>query len=287
MLSRSTPWLALIVLSACGQGSDPNDAGTDAGAAVDGGEDGGAPDAGADDAGADDAGPGDAGFGCAIAEPTVVTFTTDDGLMLEGDLYLSGQPDGASAVLLHMIPPSNDRSNYPRAFIDALVQRCITVLNVDRRGAGGSEGVATDAYLGPNGSLDAKGAIEFLLALPSSPDPLRTAVVGASNGTTTLLDFTVFSQVARIVETPAAVVLLSGGTYTENQNTIADTMLSEVPAFFAYPSSERAWNEALQPGAPAVWSFREFSPGAHGTNLFGANPESIAEVASFVDAQVN
>ena len=37
------------------------------------------------------------------------------------------------------------------------------------------------------------GAIEFLVAHASSPDPERTAVVGASNGTTTALDFTVFA----------------------------------------------------------------------------------------------
>lgn len=275
----------LCSLASCDSSGPEGDAGpgidsgpaADAGSALDGGP------------GTADAGPGlaDAGAGrCAATDPEVVQFTTDDGLDLTGDLYLSGETGGASVVLLHMIPPANDRTNYPRSFIDALVTRCVTVLNIDRRGAGDSEGDPMEAYVGPNGALDAKGAIEFLLAHASTPDPMRTAVVGASNGTTTALDFTVFAEMARTVELPAAVVMLSGGSYTENQNLVGGGPLAMVPTLFAYPESERAWNESLMAGAPATWAFREYTPGAHGTGLFGANPASIVDVAVFLEARL-
>ena len=273
-------WCSLFLLAACNGPGVVTDGGTDAGSAADAG----ASDAGPSDAGAPDAGPP---ASCVPGDPEVVRFTTDDGLMLEGDLYLSGRMNGATAVLLHMIPPFNDRTNYPRELIDELVRRCITVLNVDRRGAGGSEGVAADAYMGPNGALDAKGAVEYLLAHSSAPDPLRTSVVGASNGTTTALDFMVFTVAARTLEDPAAIVLLSGGDYTENQNTIADTSLDTIPTQFVYPESERAWNAAIEVDAPSLWQFREYTPGAHGTGVFGTNPEAVGDVADFLEVALS
>lgn len=271
--------LGALYLVACGD-DDSTDAGADATAdstVADTGADVGDPDAGSD-TGADVE-----AIGCPATDPVVVQFTTDDDLMLEGDLYLSGRAGGAAAVLLHMIPPSNDRSNYPRAFIDQLVSRCITVLNVDRRGAGGSEGDPVDAYMGPNGVFDAKGAVEFLVAHESAPDATRVAVVGASNGTTTTLDFTVFAESSRVTELPGAIVLLSGGTYTENQNVITDTTLT-IPTLFVYPVAEAEWNEPFAVDAPEAWQFNEYTPGAHGTGVFSANTESQADVANFLTA---
>ena len=72
--------------------------------------------------------------------------------------------------------------------IDALVERGFTVLNVDRRGAGDSGGVAREAYTGPNGRLDAVAARAFLLDSACGVAPDRIAFVGASNGTTTIVD---------------------------------------------------------------------------------------------------
>lgn len=260
-------WLALscALLSACGDDSDPTvDAGTDA-----------SPDTG-NDVGTDAA----EDAGCVLPESQVVQFTTDDALMLEADYYpvAAGSP---AAVLLHMIPPGNTRANYPVSFREALYCRGITVLNVDRRGAGGSEGDPVDAYEGPNGVLDAKGAFEWLLAQELAPDATRMAVVGASNGTTTLLDFTVFAAEARTVEDPAGVVLLSGGTYTTNQNEVSESVIGP-NALFVYPAAEAAWNETIAASAPATWRFEEVDPGGHGTALFSAAPETEALVADYL-----
>lgn len=266
--------LMLNVLAALGCASDPTpDAGRDATVA--------SSDAGSEDAGSPDAGSADAGSGpCEAVEPTVVTLTTDDGVALEADYYAAGGPDGAAAVLLHMIPPGNTRQNYPRAFIDTLTRGCMTVLNVDRRGAGGSDGVAMEAYTGPNGVLDAKAAVAYLLG--QSVDAGRVAIVGASNGTTTLLDYVALAGTDGAVTPPAAAVLLSGGGYTENQTAVAVSGLDAIPTLFAYPVAEAAWNDTQGAMAHDLWSFREYDPGSHGTRLFDSAPPSVDHVAAFL-----
>ncbi len=263
-------WMVLVCVGALVACGDDSSLETDAGV-----------DASSDPVDASE--PSDIGIadaGCALPAPSVVRFTTEDGLMLEADHYpvAAGSP---AAVLLHMIPPSNTRANYPSSFIEALYCRGITVLNVDRRGAGGSEGEPVDAYEGPDGVLDAKGAVEWLLADALAPDETRIGVVGASNGTTTLLDFTVFAEMARTVEEPRGVVLLSGGSYTTNQNELSETVLGP-NALFVYPAGEAGWNETVAATAPASWRFEEIDPGAHGTMLFSVAPETETLVADYL-----
>src|SRR5438552_1537749 len=53
---------------------------------------------------------------CTAGGPQVVHFTTDDGLVLEADLYPTGITGRPAAILLHEVPPFNTRANYPRAF---------------------------------------------------------------------------------------------------------------------------------------------------------------------------
>src|SRR5262245_51857736 len=108
---------------------------------------------------------------CAPGETANVMLVTEDGLTLQGDFYATGAVGGPGAVLLHMIPPQWNRTSYPRAFIDELVASGISVLNLDRRGAGGSAGVAVDAYLGPNGKLDVEAAVGYLAAHACAIDP--------------------------------------------------------------------------------------------------------------------
>ena len=219
------------------------------------------------------------GGGCADEPPSVVQLTTDDGVDLVGDLHPS-TPTGRGAVLLHMIPPSNDRSNYPPAFIHALTERGFTVLNLDRRGAGDSSGNARDAYTGPNGRLDAKAAWDQLLAAPCGVVPERTVLVGASNGTTSVLDFTADPFLPR----PAAIVFLTGGGYTENQTAIEANRdaLATLPINFVFSTQERAWSAGFLADAPDPWHFDEYDPGGHGTRMFGAAPDSVASVADWL-----
>jgi pimeloyl-ACP methyl ester carboxylesterase len=215
---------------------------------------------------------------CTRSGPELVRFTTDDGVTLAADLYTSGDRGGPAVILLHMIPPSNDRTNYPAAFIEALRSRGLSVLNVDRRGAGDSGGVATEAYQGPNGKLDAKAAAAFLAAHACAFDPNRVGIAGASNGTTTALDYTVIAAPA-----PKALVFLTAGTYTENNNRIRDqrAKLDPIPILFVYSTQERAFSAAQQTGAASAWEFEEYANGDHGTRMFAARSESIERVAEF------
>jgi hypothetical protein len=224
-----------------------------------------------------------AAAGCTAAGPTVVHFPTDDGLQLEADLYTTGQTGGPAAILIHMIPPSNDRTNFPPAFIADLTGNGLSVLNFDRRGAGGSQGNPMDAYLGPNGKLDAKGARDFLAAHPCGFDLHRLVIIAASNGTTTAVDYTVLTASDASLETPRALVFLTGGTYTEAQNTISDqrATFEPIPMLFVFSTEERAWSAGYEPGAPSGWMFKEYNPGAHGVGMFMVQPTSMQFVADF------
>lgn len=208
----------------------------------------------------------------------MVRFTTTDGVSLAADLYPGGP---RAAVLLHMIPPRNNRTNYPPAFIDALSAHGFTVLNVDRRGAGDSEGVAREAYQGPNGRLDAVAARDFLLGAGCGVDGARLAFIGASNGTTTALDYTIGAPAEAL---PAALVFLTGGPYTETQQPIADhrARLDALPLRFVFSTAERDWSAGFIDGAPAGWVFDEYPAGAHGTRMFQAAPLAVDVVADWL-----
>lgn len=267
---------ALALLStACGDDDGPAPM-------ADAGQDGG----GSGDAGAD-AGPAP---GCTAVglDPEVVHFDTDDGVTLEAALFVEGTVGGPGLILLHMVPPTNNRSNYARPVIDTFVARGFTVLNVDRRGAGGSGGEAIDAYTGPNGRLDAKAAFAFLRAHPCGIDATRIALVGASNGTTTVLDYALMTAADDALEAPAALVFLTGGAYTEAQNTVADNRatLETLRVLFVYSTAERAWSAPFEAGAPTTWQFNEYTGGDHGTRMFSAVPASVTDVADFLEAAV-
>ena len=160
------------------------------------------------------------------------------------------------------------------------------MINVDRRGAGDSAGTARDAYQGPNGWLDAKGARDFLLASGCDIDPARVTIVGASNGTTSALDYAIEAPQGAL---PAALVFLTGGGYTETQHRIADqrARLDTLPIRFVFSTAERAWSAGFDGlMASPTWVFDEYADGAHGTRMFGAVPASIAAVADWIDAAV-
>jgi len=212
-------------------------------------------------------------------DPQVVTFATADGVTLEADFVPSGQATGKSAVLLHMIPPSNDRSNYPDSFIGALTGAGYSVLNVDRRGAGGSGGDATAAYEGPAGKEDALAAVAWLGESDCALDASEVVLAGASNGTTTALDYTIASKTP-----PRALVFLSPGAYTENQNTVAEhsALLSGLPVFLGYPDSERRWPEAVRGVAGEGWVLRQYDGGSHGSRLFTSSKTVSADILGFL-----
>lgn len=211
-------------------------------------------------------------------EAGVIALATRDGLRLEADFRPAPACGGGAVLLLHMIPPANDRTNWPPAFQDALVDAGFAVLALDRRGAGASEGDPEDAYRGPNGWLDALAAATFLRDEGTGP----LTILGASNGTTTLLDYAVRARTQGAPE-PVALGFLTGGTYTEAQTPMVE--LPPTPAVFTYSTDERAWSEAQRAIDPGSWAFLEYPDGAHGTGMFAAVPGFSDDLVSFVAAQ--
>ncbi|MEM9692923.1 MAG: hypothetical protein AAGA56_10285, partial [Myxococcota bacterium] len=176
----------------------------------------------------------------------------------------------------------------PPAFIDALVGAGTNVLNLDRRGAGNSSGDGQQAFTGPNGKFDAKAGFDFLVRHGCAIDPERVAYVGASNGTTTALDIAVFSETSEAVPAPGALVFLTGGTYTENQNTVASARpyLDQIPLQFVFSTAERTWSAQFDENAALPWALMEYENGAHGTSMFDAAPASVDDVVAFLTANL-
>jgi len=284
-LGLATALLALSALACSDDADNTSGAGASGSGGAGTGASGGAGAAATGGSGA--AGGGGNTGSCMAGGPEVVTFQTDDGLTLEADFYAAGDVGGPAAVLLHMTPAGNhDRDNYPPAFITELTARGLTVLNVDRRGAGASEGDGTDAFTGPLGALDAKGAYAFLTSHACAIDATSVVFIGASNGTTTALDFAVLSESEAGIERPAGLVFLTGGTYTENQANVDDNrpLLDALPIQFVYSTAESAWSSQFEAAAPTTWAFAEYANGDHGTFMFDAEPTSMAAVADFVAA---
>ena len=204
---------------------------------------------------------------------SVVQLTTSDGVSLEADWHRATD-GGPALVLLHMIPPSNDRSNWPASFVTLLMDQGWSVLAVDRRGAGASEGEATEAYQGPNGRLDVVAAVDFVVDQGHE----TFAIIGASNGTTSMIDYTAGAGASD--PQPVALGFMTGGNYTESQTQM--DALPEIPAVFTFSTNERAWSVAQEPLNPGSWSFLEYPNGAHGTRMFGAAPAVADDLVSFL-----
>ncbi|MCB9745806.1 MAG: hypothetical protein H6740_24740 [Alphaproteobacteria bacterium] len=206
----------------------------------------------------------------------VITLTTRDGVELVAD-YLPAEAEGAPAVvLLHMIPPNWDRTTWPEDFRQALYAQGWSVLVVDRRGAGDSGGEAVDAYVGEKGRYDVEACALELAEDGAGP----LAIIGASNGTTSMLDYAVWAAGEGLPE-PVALGFMTGGTYTEAQTRMSE--LGEVPAVFTYSTDERAWSIAQQAHAAAGgWAFLEYADGAHGTHMFTAAPGVKDDLVSWL-----
>lgn len=225
---------------------------------------------------------------CGGAEE-VVHFTTEDGETLEADWWPAGTANAGAVVLLHMIPPSNDRSGYPGHVRAAFHDLGVSVLNVDRRGAGGSTGDATAAYEGAGGRLDAEAAVRFLLdpkqACPA--DGSKLVLVGASNGTTSVYDYLVGHDAA--LPRAAAVIFMSPGGYTENQNPMptdpAGILALDRPLLWLFPTNE-PYSTAFMPDAPDAWRFVENGT-QHGTRMFDGGAletSTVAEMTAWISA---
>jgi predicted alpha/beta-fold hydrolase len=191
----------------------------------------------------------------------VVTVETRDGVTLEAD-YLPSATQGPAIVLLHMIPPGNTRADWPDSFQEALGAQGWSVMAVDRRGAGGSGGDAVDAYQGEAGKYDVEACVKRLV----DDGYAQIAIIGASNGTTSMVDYAVWAE-GESLPVPLGLAYMSGGAYTESQNQMES--VPQVPMAFLYPPNEAGWSEGNQDLDPGTWRWHSYENGDHGTRLFG------------------
>lgn len=216
----------------------------------------------------------------------VVTVPTSDGLNLAAD-HCPAKDGAPVVVLLHMIPPHHDRTNYPAAFRTMLVEAGIEVLNLDRRGGGDSHGDPKQAYTGPHGVKDVQAALDWL-GTHSKANLESWGCVGASNGTTTCLDYAVHALDSEGLRGPSALVFMTGGKYTENQNVLAGSAVQNLPVLFTYNAQEAEWSESQKKSAPEdIWRWSAYEPGGHGTRVFESNPESMQDVIRFLAGHLN
>jgi len=265
-LCRLSLVLSLALVPACGPGeADDDDASLDD-----------------DDVAGDDDDASPQSFPCG-ADEGVVTFDTEDGETLEADYRPGSSSSLGAVVLLHMIPPTHDRSGYPPRVRDEIAEQGVAVLNVDRRGSGGSTGSPEDAYVGEGGRLDVEAAVRFLTSdeRDCPIDPTRLVLIGASNGTTSVYDYVVGNTLGLSPDLPfpAAMIFLSPGLYTQNQNALEPNQADRgwslsFPILGVYPQDE-TYSEAFVPDAPGAWDFLEVSS-HHGTNMFDSS--SVEEI---------
>jgi pimeloyl-ACP methyl ester carboxylesterase len=218
----------------------------------------------------------------ASAEPPdklTETLTTRDGVALVADVYPAAESGASGVVLLHMIPPHWDRSSWPSPFVDALRAKGWAVCVPDRRGSGDSEGVPKEAYEGDKGRADVEACVKRL-----QQDGLgKLAVIGASNGTTSALDYTAWARTEEALPVPAALGFMTGGGYTENQTELAAA--KGIPAIFTFSTAERKWSAASE-GADPAWVHKEYAGGDHGTKMFAAKPEVATDLVTFLAAHL-
>lgn len=231
-------------------------------------------------------------FACGAKDPEVelapgqrpasgeVHLETRDGVSLVGDRFVASTAGRPGVLLLHMIPPQFDRTSWPDDFVARLHGHDWNVLVLDRRGAGDSGGEAEEAYDGEKGRYDAEAAVKSLAELGLGP----LVIVGASNGTATMLDYAAWGPTEGLPG-PVALGFLSGGDYTE-----ANTAMSQipaVPAYFAYPAEEAAWNDVQKRHASAAtWEFKVYDPGDHGTKMFGKVEAFDADLEAWLVARL-
>jgi hypothetical protein len=213
-------------------------------------------------------------------DEAVVHFDTEDGETLEADYWPADATGAPSVALFHMNPVDFDRSGYPQRVRQGIQELGVNVLNVDRRGAGGSTGSTDEATIGPGAAADVRAAVTYLTGPDSGceGDPGRLNLVGASNGTTGVYDYLVTAETD--FPFPATVVFMSPGGYTETNYPINSDPEDggwnlSFPILWIYPSNED-FSNAYVPDAPGAWDFQQIG-NEHGTNMFdGAALESDA-----------
>ncbi len=130
-------------------------------------------------------------------------------------------------------------------------------------------------YTGPNGTYDALACVEAL----TGRGYRKIAMIGASNGTTTVIDYAMWALDQQDGIPVSAMGFMTGGDDTELQTAMED--VPAVPAIFTYSTAERGWSVQQQGLHDEVWVFEEYANGDHGTRMFEARPEVTDDLVAF------
>lgn len=215
-----------------------------------------------------------------------VSFETEDGFVLRGDLVSGGSTESPVAILLHMY--RQDRSTW-KPLVPALTARGITVLAIDQRTHGQSTrqgekdvrvaDLPRDSFgdVVRAGPKDVAAARAFLVKRGFLAD--RLALVGASYGCSVAL------LSAGEVEGVRALVLLSPG------KAYFGVAVTDAARGFAGPvllvaaeddANAAAAARALAAARTGPTELEIFASGGHGTRLFAPRPGLAGEIASFL-----
>jgi hypothetical protein len=246
---------------------------------TDGGGDEGGDDSGATDDSGEPTGDDSGTEGWTAPQGGVIELGTRDDLTLVADYYPAPEESAPAVVLLHMYATYYDRTDWPLEFIDGLHAAGLTVLVPDRRGAGDSEGDSEESWDGEKGKWD----VEACTLRLAEDGYGALALVGASNGTTSMIDYAAWAPTEGLPE-PVALGFMTGGSYTEANTSMED--VPGLPALFVYGSEEATWSVAQQDLDPGSWTFVQYEDGGHGVFLFETNPEVADELQGFLLGQL-
>ncbi|BCL77062.1 hypothetical protein JHS3_27980 [Jeongeupia sp. HS-3] len=201
---------------------------------------------------------------------TAVSFTSDDGLKLDGRRYGKGD---AWIIVSHQ--SNRDQASW-EDFAAALAKDGYTVLSYDFRGYGLSQGKQAPGDAG----TDLKAA----LAYARSEGAQRLGLVGASMGA--------IATVATAAQTtPQAVVLMSISPSYGSLAASDDALKAlTVPRLFvsAKYDSSHADSERMAATASAADTLIVSKGGGHGTDIFGGTDGAAIQqkVVAFLEANV-
>lgn len=195
--------------------------------------------------------------------PGPVTFTTSDGLTLEGRLF----PAGSTWVLLGHMRPADMTSWFD--FAQTLASEGFTALAYNSRGYGESEGDGFDV------GVDARAAVAFARAGGAA----RIVYVGASMNGTAAVIVAAEEDLAAIAAL-SAVPTFSGADALERAPEVTE------PALFVAARDDASAVDDAELLAAAVQGPAEvvlYDRGGHGTNMF-SQPDLAPTLLAFVES---
>ena len=217
-----------------------------------------------------------------------VEIETSDGITIIGTMVrISGVEPRPACLLVHQV--GSDRSVYAE-FQQKLLEAGINSLAIDMRGHGESTQDGNLDYEDfrreqwAECQNDIKAGLDFLRDA-EGVNPSGIGIVGASIGANLAVVETADEMAENIDNSPTCLVLLSPGTdYHGIQPLQRAHDLERIPVYIASAEEDRQSYRGSQSLSQAARGGELFSyPGSdHGTGLFDANPDFMAELVDWL-----